>query len=198
MLQKICISLSLVSVVLFTGCGQKEVVIPKDKKTQMIESTNSLPSWITNSKIDNGIAAVGLTGYSKHGIEVMLPQAEMDGRVKLAGQIQTIVSDLKEKSLRHNKIDQLDNFETAFKVGSKEVISKIPLSGARRIAMFQAKDGTLYVHMVIEKRAVASNLKNMKSVYKEQMEASDMTRKSIDQGMKVLDDMMNELDKELN
>ncbi len=183
----------------FSGCAEKTQLTPAEKQMQkQIEANNNLPSWVIDPKVEGGISAVGVTGYSKHGMQIMLPQAEMDGRAKLAGQIQTVVSRLQKKAMRHNKIDNLDDFESVFKQASKEVIKSMPLSGARKMNQFQASDGTLYVLMVIEKREVSRHISDMKSTYKDHMQEAQMTRESLDQGMKVLDDMMKELDEELN
>lgn len=194
---KIVLTAGVTSAILFSGCtSTTQPTTPNEKKEQMIKVVNDLPSWIVNPKVEGGIAAVGLVGYSKHGLQVMLPQAEMDARAKLAGQIQTIVSQLQKKALRHTKINEIDEFENSFKQASKEVIKKMPLSGAQRINMFQSQDGTLYVHTVIQKREVSQYLGDMKSTYKKHMQDAKISRQNIDEGMKVLDSMMKELDAE--
>ena len=199
MKRKIILTVGMASAVLFSGCVTSQPVEPKtqhEKKQEMINVVNNLPSWVLNPKVEGGIASVGMTGYSKHGLQVMLPQAEMDARAKLAGQIQTIVSQLQKKAIRHAQINDVDEFENSFKQATKEVIKKMPLSGATRINMFQAKDGTLYVHTVIQKREVSKYIGDMKDTYKKQMQEAKLSRQNIDEGMKVLDSMMKELDSE--
>jgi len=198
MKKQIILALGITAAVLFTGCSKNEVATPQDKKSQMIEVTNNLPSWVMNSKVEGGIAAVGITGYSRHGLQVMLPQAEMDARAKLAGKIQTIVSQVQKNAMRHVKINNIDEFENTFKQATKEVIKKMPISGAQRINMFQAKNGDLYVHTVIQKREVSAHLGGMKESYKKHMKEAKISRDNIDEGMKVLDNMMKELDTETN
>lgn len=201
MKKQIILVVGLTSAVLFSGCSNNILAKPKtahDKKVQMIEVTNSLPKWIVNPKVEGGISSVGITGYSKNGMEVMLPQAEMDARAKLAGQIQTIVSQVQKKAMRHVKIEELDEFENTFKQATKEVIKKMPISGAQRINIFQANNGDLYVHTVIQKREISQHLGDMKSSYKKHMQEAKLSRQSIDEGMKVLDEMMKELDVETN
>lgn len=198
MTKKIILTVGIASAVLFSGCAtsNQEPTTPTAKKQEMINTVNNLPAWVVNPKVEGGIASVGIVGYSKHGLEVMLPQAEMDARAKLAGQIQTIVSKLQEKALRHAKINELDEFETSFKQATKEVIKKMPISGANRINMFQSQDGTLYVHMVIQKREVSNYIGDMKDTYKKHMQEAKLSRQNIDDGMKVLDSMMEKLDEE--
>ncbi len=186
------------AMVMTTGCADKSAGLSKEEqqKQEMIKANNSLPDWVLNPQVEGGIAAVGIAGYSKHGMQVMLPQAEMDARAKLAGQIQTEVSRVQKQAMRHNKINDLDDFENVFKQATKEVVKKIPLSGARKVKQYQAPDGTLYVLMVIEKRDVAKEVADMKDTYLEHMKQAKMTRQSLDEGMKVLDDMMKELEED--
>ena len=193
------LSLITATAITFTGCADKSAQsLAEQQKQAQIEANNNLPSWVIDPKVEGGISAVGVAGYSKHGMQIMLPQAEMDGRAKLAGQIQTVVSRVQKQAMRHNKINELDDLENVFKQATKEVIKKMPLSGARKMNQFQSSDGTFYVLMVIEKREVSKHLNDMKSTYADHMKEAQMTRKSLDQGMQVLDDMMKELDEEMN
>lgn len=183
--------------ILFNGCANNiQPTTSNGKKQEMVNSVNNLPSWVINPKVEGGIAAIGIAGYSKYGLQVMLPEAELDAKVKLAGQIQTVLSQLQKKALRHTKINDIDEFDNSFKQASKEVIKKMPLSGVQRINMFQSQDGTLYVHMIIQKREVSQYLGNMKNTYKKHMQEAKISRQNIDEGMKVLDSMMKELDAE--
>lgn len=198
MKKSLLLSLLAAMAITFTGCADKsQQSLAEQQKQEQIEATNNLPSWVIDPQVEGGISSVGVAGYSKHGMQIMLPQAEMDGRAKLAGQIQTVVSRIQKQAMRHNKINELDDLENVFKQASKEVIKKMPLSGARKINQFQSTDGTFYVLMVIEKREVANHLNDMKSTYADHMKEAKMTRESLDQGMKVLDDMMKELDEEM-
>ncbi len=192
------LSLAAAATMTFTGCSGKspEMTAAEKQKQEMIEANNNLPAWVLNPKVEGGISAVGIAGYSKHGMQVMLPQAEMDARAKLAGQIQTEISRVQKQAMRHNKINDLDDFENVFKQATKEVVKKIPLSGAQKVKQYQAPDGTLYVLMVIQKREIANQVKDMKDTYLEHMKQAKMTRQSLDEGMKVLDDMMKDLEEE--
>ncbi len=195
----IMLAIGLAIALMFSGCASSSSSsssTPAEKKEVMVNTTNNLPSWVINPKVEGGISAVGMTGYSKHGMQVMIPQAEMDARAKLAGKIQTIVSQVQKRAMRHVKINDLDEFENSFKQATKEIIKKMPLSGAQRINLFQAKNGDLYVHTIIQKRVVSEHLGDMKTSYKKHMKEAKVSRQSIDEGMKVLDDMMKELDVE--
>ena len=196
MKRKLILSLGTALVILFSGCANTNPEPKTDyaKKQQMINTVNNLPDKFKNPTVEGGISAVGIAGYSKYGLEVMLPEAEMDAKAKLAGQIQTIVSQVQDKTLRPVRIDNLESFDRLFRQTTEEVIKKIPLSGAKRIDMFQAQDGTLYVLMVIQKRGISQYLGDMKDIYKKHMQEANFHRQTIDEGMKVLDKMIKELD----
>lgn len=188
----------VVGSLVFTGCsskGAKAPVTPIEVESCTDKLFNENP-WIVNSTVENGISAVGISHLSKGGMEFSIPQAEMDARAKLASQIQTEVSRLSKKALREAKIVDMDNFEKVFTQATKELVKKIPLSGAKRINM-KVGCGELYVHMAIEKRDVSEQLKDMKSLHKAHLEKAKLERAMIDDGEKVLNKLINELDKEI-
>lgn len=194
--KKIFLAIGLTSVLLFTGCSQKEMS-SSEKKEEMINTVKNLPEWVLNPKIEGSISAVGMTEYSKHGLHAMLALAEMDARAKLAGKIQMVISQVQKKSIRHVSIEQIDEFEQLFKQVTKEVINEIPISGAQRINIFQSEDGALYVHTIISNKDVSKYLVGMKDTYKSHMQEANLSRENIDKGMVVLDKMLDELDAEI-
>lgn len=200
MKKKLLIISSFLSIALLTGCSHKEPTLEEkaeleqEKKEAMIESIKDLPQWVISPKVEGSIAAVGMTNYSKHGLNAMLTMAEMDARAKLAGQIQTTVSQLQENSMRKMQIENIDEFETIFSQVTKEIIKEIPLSGAQRINIHQAKDGTLYVLMSINNKNILKILEENKGVYKAHMQNAKVAKENLDQGMIVLDGMIDKLE----
>jgi len=200
MKKQLFITLGLTSLILFTGCSQKELSIEEkaeiaqEKKEEMMSAIEKLPSWVISPSVDNSISSVGMTNYSKHGLHAMLTLAEMDGRAKLAGQIQTTVSQLQEKSMRLMKIESIDEMEDIFTQVTKEVIKDIPLSGVQRVNIHQADDGSLYVLMAINNKNISDILERSKGVYKQHMENAKVAKENLDQGMVVLDSMIDKLE----
>lgn len=190
-------AIAMVGMMALTGCAEKKPE-PQPGKSGMVDIEN-MPEWVLNPTVENGIGVVGVAKYSRHGIRVMLPKAEMDARAKLAAEIQTEVSRLSKNAMRQANINELDDYEEQFSQATKSVVKKIPLSGAQRVAMYQDKQaGDLYVHMVIQKREVGNFLaKNAQSV-KDQMREAKMTRERLDDAMKVMDNMVDELNAETN
>jgi len=196
------LSLVTASVVLFTGCGQTSPQVAKQQhimseKEKNIQAIKNLPQWVINPQSTDGITAVGMAAYSRHGVRVMRPQAEMDARAKLAGQIETMVSRSQKQAMRSVQIADTDDMENVFSQSTKEVIKQIPLSGAVVVNQTIMDNGDYYVQMTIKKRAVVEELDKKQEIYKKNLENSKLTRESIDDGMKVLDKMMEDLDKDI-
>jgi len=196
------LSLVTASVVLFTGCGQTTPQVAKQQhimseKEKNIQAIKNLPQWVINPQSTDGITAVGMAAYSRHGIRVMRPQAEMDARAKLAGQIETLVSRSQKQAMRSVQIADTDDMENIFSQSTKEVVKQIPLSGAVVVNQTIMDNGDYYVQMTIKKRAVVEELDKKQEIYKKNLENSKLTRESIDDGMKVLDKMMEDLDKDI-
>jgi uncharacterized FlaG/YvyC family protein len=196
------LSLVTASVLLLTGCGQTTPQVAKQQhimseKEKNIQAIKNLPQWVINPQSTDGITAVGMAAYSRHGIRVMRPQAEMDARAKLAGQIETLVSRSQKQAMRSVQIADTDDMENIFSQSTKEVVKQIPLSGAVVVNQTIMDNGDYYVQMTIKKRAVVEELDKKQEIYKKNLENSKLTRESIDDGMKVLDKMMEDLDKDI-
>jgi len=196
------LSITAASLLLFAGCSKTSPEVAKQQhimseKEKNIQSIKNLPQWVMNPQSKDGITAVGMAAYSRHGIRVMRPQAEMDARAKLAGQIETLVSRSQKQAMRSVQISDTDDMENLFTQSTKEVIKQIPLSGAVVVNQTIMENGDYYVQMTIKKRAVVEELDKKQEIYKRNLKNSKLTRKSIDDGMKVLDKMMEDLDKDI-
>lgn len=189
----------LAFVLLFSGCSQKREALSKEDRVEITEEViEELPEWVVEPKVDNALAAVGMAPYSKHGLAIMLPEAELDGKARLASKIESTLSRLQEKNLRHAKINQFDDIDNAFKSTTKEVVSEMKLSGAKRVKMHQDADGTLYVLMAIEKKEVGNKIDSFSDTYKEQLQRAKLSRDNIEEGMKILGESIDELEGNLN
>ncbi|MEO1953593.1 MAG: LPP20 family lipoprotein [Campylobacterales bacterium] len=196
------VSVITASLLIFSGCGEVSPQVAKQKfemseKSKNIQSIKNLPQWVINPQSKDGITAVGMSAYSRHGIRVMKPQAEMDARAKLAGQIETIVSRSQKQAMRSVQIADTDDMENLFSQSTKEVIKQIPLSGAVVVNQTIMDNGDYYVQMTIKKREVLKELDNQQEVYKKNLENSKLSHENIENGMKVLDNMMKKLEEDI-
>jgi hypothetical protein len=197
---KLITTLSILTALMFTACSQKELSqeekdeILQEKKEQSKKEIESLPSWVLNPDIENSISAVGISNFSKHGLHPMLTMAEMDARAKLAGKINLMVSQLQQKSMRTMQIENIDELEEIFTQVTKEVIKEVSISDAKRVNMYQGNDGALYVLMTIDNKNISNRLKG---AYKEHIKDANISKENLNNGMNVLDEMLDSLDKEL-
>lgn len=153
---------------------------------KMVEITNSLPSWILRPKAKGSISSIGIAGYNKHGLEIMMLEAQMDAKAKLAGQLQMQISQAQEKIIRTNSKKDSATMEKAFMQASKEVIKNIPLKNFERINMYQAKDGTLYIHMIIDEKEISDYLWDQRRTYMKQMIDAGFSKEEILNAIKLL------------
>lgn len=160
------------------------------------DDLSDLPEWILDTKIKDGVAAVGIAGPSRAGITVQLPKAELDAKANIAATIQSEISRVTKNALRSGKVNDADDVEEFFAQASKEVVKNLPLSGARRIHMFKAQDGTLYVHMMIDDQDYSKFLKNSQKEFEEKLKKSNLSRDNIDKSQIATKELFEELDKE--
>jgi hypothetical protein len=196
MKKSISILSAVVAVALFTGCtsSPSPASAKQEKIEKAAEALNNAPAWVSEPIVENGIGAVGIAKYSSGGMSFMLPQAEADGKAKLAGRIQEEVSRLQQQSKRLVQTKELDAFDNNFKEATEILVKKIPLSGAKRVKTYMSKEtGELYVLVAIQKRDVADALDGQKDLLKAQMQEAKMTREAIKEGMEIHDKTMAEL-----
>ena len=175
------------------SCAPK---VAQETKKSSNNDLGDLPEWVLDPKIKDGVAAVGIASPSRAGITVQLPKAELDAKANIAATIQSEVSRVTKNALRSGKVNDADDVEEFFAQASKEVVKNLPLSGARRIHMFKAQDGTLYVHMMIDDQDYSKFLKNSQKEYEDKLKKSNLSRDNIDKSQAATKDLFEELEKE--
>jgi hypothetical protein len=185
----------IISLVLIGAYSCAPKVAQETKKTSN-NDLSDLPEWVLDPKIKDGVAAVGIAGPSRAGLTVQLPKAELDAKANIAATIQSEISRVTKNALRSGKVNDADDVEEFFAQASKEVVKNLPLSGARRIHMFKAQDGTLYVHMMIDDQDYSKFLKNSQKDYEDKLKKSNLSRDNIDKSQSATKDLFDELEKE--
>jgi hypothetical protein len=185
----------IISLVLIGTYSCAPKVAQETKKTSN-NDLSDLPEWVLDPKIKDGVAAVGIAGPSRAGLTVQLPKAELDAKANIAATIQSEISRVTKNALRSGKVNDADDVEEFFAQASKEVVKNLPLSGARRIHMFKAQDGTLYVHMMIDDQDYSKFLKNSQKDYEDKLKKSNLSRDNIDKSQSATKDLFDELEKE--
>lgn len=183
--------LSAIIVVFAFSCAKEA---PKNPK--LSGDLTGLPSWVLDPEIEDGIAAVGIASPSRGGIKFQIPKAEIDAKANIAATIQSDISRITKDSLREAKVNDVNDVEEFFSQASKEVVKDIPLSGVKRINIFQGKDGTLYVHMALKERDLSKYLKNSRKLFEKRLEEADFGRENINRAEQATKNIFDELEKE--
>jgi len=185
---------SITALIFCASCKTKK----KEEETKLSETLSELPSWVINPEVSEGVAAVGIASPSRGGIKFQIPKAEMDAKANIASTIQTEISRVTKQALRESNVNNINDVEDFFSQATKEVVRDLPLSGVKRIHMFQAKDGTLYVHMVLKNEDYSKFLSNSEKTFSQRLQQAKMGRENINDAQKASKEIFDELEKERN
>ena len=155
-----------------------------------------LPAWVLDPSVADGVAAVGIASPSKGGIKFQLPKAELDAKANIAATIQSEISRVTKDSLRSAKVNENDDVEEFFAQATKEVVKNLPLSGVKRLNIFQAKDGNLYVHMVLRNEDYSKFLASSQKTFEASLVKSKIGRENINKSQEASKEIFEELEKE--
>jgi len=182
----------LIIILSLSSCsGVKKPIAGIDYKK---EDISKLPQWVLDPTVKNGIGGVGIASPSKGGLMFQIPRAENDAKANIAARIGSEISRITKNSLREAGVNGQSDVENFFSQATKDVVKNTPLSGVKRINIHQAKDGTLYVHMVLENEDYSEYLKNGQRIYKDRIAKSSLAQDSINKTQGAVADLFKELD----
>ncbi len=187
------LALTLSAALLFS-CSKPVVSdLAKNSKTQNI---SELPEWVVDPEVKDGVAAVGIASPSVGGIKFQIPQAEIDAKANIASAINSEISRITKDALRESKVADVNDVEQVFSQATKEVVKNMPMSGAKRINMYQAKDGTLYIRMVLKNDDYGKYLQNSQKLYESRLKQANLSRDNLNKSQEAVKGLFEELDKE--
>lgn len=191
MKNKILIAASVAALIFTSSCKSKNDQI----KTSSGELSN-LPSWVLDPSVKDGVAGVGIASPSKGGIKFQIPKAELDAKANIAATIQSEISRVTKEALRSAAVNNADDVEEFFAQATKEVVKNLPLSGVKRINIFKAEDGTLYVHMLLTNEDYSKFLNDGQKSLEARLAKSNFGRENINKAQAATKDLFSELEKE--
>ena len=178
-----------------SGCVSKK--IEKELKgDQTVQDISNLPSWVLNPEVADGVGAVGIASNSRGGIKFQIKQAEIDGKANIAAAVQSEISRVTKNALREAKVNNIDDVEEVFSEATKEVVKNMPLSGVKRRNIYQAKDGTLYVHMVLVNEDYSPYIQNSQKMYEQRLRNADLGRDNLNRSQEAVKVLFDELEEE--
>ncbi len=191
MKNKIVLAISVAALAFSFSCskGNKVAEVKSEKLAD-------LPSWVLDPNMPDGVAAVGIASPSKGGIKFQIPQAELDAKANIAATIQSEISRVTKESLKSANVNNSDDVEQFFAQATKQVVKDLPLSGVKRINIFQAKDGTLYVHMILKNEDYSKFLNDSEKSLNASLRKSNLGRENIKKSEEASKAIFDELEKE--
>ena len=186
----------IISSLLIVSCSKNK--ISDLGSNSNLQDISNLPAWVLNpdDNIKDGVAGVGIAAPSVGGIKFQIPQAETDARANIATILGSEITRITKDALRSAKITGQDDVEQVFTQATKEVVKNIPLSGAKRTDIYQGKDGSLYVRMVLRVEDYSKYLENSWSVYEDRLKKANISRSNIDKAEDATKHLFDELETE--
>ncbi len=180
------------SLLLTASCGKKT-------NTPNINAGNelsNLPSWVIDPSVSDGVGGVGIASPSKGGIQFQIPKAELDAKANIAATIQSEISRITKNSLRSAQVNNNDDVEEFFAQATKEVVKNLPLSGVKRVNMYKAADGSLYIQMVLKNEDYSKFLEASEKTFAARAAKSNLGRENINRAQEATKALFDELEKE--
>lgn len=173
-----------------TGANQSEINTNKGNLA-------NLPDWVLNPEIEGGVAAVGIAAPSVGGIRFQIAKAEMDARANIANTIGSEISRITKNSLREANVSGVNDVEDFFAQATKEVVRDLPLSGVKRINIFEAPDKTLYVHMLLTQKDFSQYIASSQRNLEAKLNRANLSRENINRSQEASKELFDELERSL-
>lgn len=193
MKNKILVTFAIAAISLSVSCAKKDGKIDPSQTGEL----SNLPAWVIDPAVSGTVAGVGIAAPSTGGTRFQIPKAELDAKANIAATIQSEISRVTKNALRSAKVNEdADDVEDFFAQATKEVVKDFPLSGVKRINIFKAKDGTLYIHMALSNEDYSKYLQNSEKSFESRLKRAKMGRDNIDKSQAAVKSLFDELEKE--
>ncbi len=174
------------------ACAQKNKTTNINAKNEL----SNLPAWVIDPSVADGVGGVGIASPSKGGIQFQIPKAELDAKANIAATIQSEISRITKNSLRSAQVNGNDDVEEFFAQATKEVVKNLPLSGVKRVNMYKAEDGSLYIQMVLKNEDYSKFLEASEKTFAARAAKSNLGRENINKTQAATKELFDELEKE--
>lgn len=191
MKNKIILAASVAALILSSGCKSKSEQVKANSG-----GLKDLPAWVLDPAVKDGVAGVGIASPSKGGIKFQIPKAELDAKANIAATIQSEISRVTKNAMRSAEVNGNDDVEEFFSQATKEAVKNLPLSGVKRINIFKAEDGTLYVHMLLGNEDYSKFLTDSQKAFDARAAKSNIGRDNINKTQEATKELFSELEKE--
>lgn len=151
-----------VSLLIFSGCQSDP---EPEADTAAVEAPRlaggkfaNAPSWVANPAMEGGLSAVGSAAPTQAGISFQRTRALANARDELARQLSVEVANLFKDFTQVTGVPQSETVDTVASNVSRQV-AQATLAGSRQANLWQAPDGELFVHVVMQPESVIAATK---------------------------------------
>ena len=127
--------------------------------------------------------------------KILNPISRYNREGYLAAKIQSEISRVTKNSLRSANVNNVDDVEEFFAQATKEVVNSLPLNGVMRDKIYQGKDGSLYIHVILKPDAYEAFLEQTEKALKSRIK-KNIARENINETEKATKAIFDELEKE--
>lgn len=141
-----------------SGCGAKPA--PEEADFRCKQDNMLAPEWTCMPMAEGAYAGLGVAAKSKAGYNMMVKEAQANGRSDLAQQIQTQVKDKVENFTRATGVGSGETVDKVTTAVTKQV-AKVDLTGSKMIKSWtHPANGSLYVLMAVPEDSVNQEVKD--------------------------------------
>ncbi len=171
-MKKFYILLAMLTLILFTGCSNKEKKQDVEKKV-VSEELSQYPDWYINPTYEDGLASVGSAKIGVGGLSFARQEAMADARAQLAQSIEVKVNTMFKSYVNTVGLGGEDGLEKVATSVSKQVASQT-LKGSRQEQLDRVGDELLILVVIPNeslreetKKAVNTTLGNDQALWQE-------------------------------
>ena len=141
-----------------SGCGAQPA--PEEGDFRCKQDNVLAPEWTCMPMAEGAYAGLGVAQKSQAGINLMMTEAQANGRDDLARQIQVQVKNKVENFTRATGVGSGESVDKVTTAVSKQ-IAKVDLSGSKMIKSWtHPANGSLYVLMAVSQDSVNKEVKD--------------------------------------
>jgi ribosomal protein S20 len=194
------VGFSLVTLLALTGCtsqpSAEEVAASGSQDPNVCyEGGVEAPNWLCDPTIEGGMGAVGSAPKTPLGRGFQQTEAMANARDQLAREMGTKVKNMFKSFAQSTGVGENQSIEKVATNVSKQV-SKQNIVGAVQKNRWQSPDGTLFLHVALEKDAIQSFVEETKNIVKTSLRNDEALYQQF-QAKKAMEELEKEIEKEM-
>lgn len=163
-MKKVLFTVSAVTVLLITGCSNKNEVV-QAAPAQIKNELSDAPKWVSSPLDEKSISSTGSAKIGKAGMQFAITEAEANARDAMAKQMQVKVANMVKNFTQQTGVGDGQTVDKVVSSVSKQVTQQ-ELIGIQRKDMWISPSGELWVLMSMSEQSVLAIKNAVKSSFK--------------------------------